>query len=798
MSDPDINAPTIREFVNIVVAQAKAATAGMKHPGFLQLLHVHPARDNDAAPARFRIDDVEGIVSNAIAAAESGQNVYIEARTIRHDANLKGKQRGELRDTGAVFALVVDSDGDTGRAWTPPANAPPSLITQTSPGNRHFWYFVKSAINAAVAKKLGERMRKATGSDHDTGNPVQPYRLAGTPNYPNKTKQARGRTSVQPTSILEFDDRLWTLRELARAFPRETRQCADRGNGEGELAELGEIPPDTMRAIRDGVADGRRSDVFFNVMIVLERLGYTAAGALALLEAHPNGIAQKYVGRLQHEIERVFDKLNQKRAAGGERPGAAPSATPVFDPWERYIVPEFPFHILPPTLQNYVDSQSKAIGCDPSALAMATLAATSGALDHRFAVKMQRGGDWWEHPRIWALLVGDPSTKKTPCINAATRPLDQHDAELGRNYKAKLRACEQAKAAKDNTVEPPDPPVRYVVTDITAEKLGEILSRSDHGILSKRDEISGWIGGMDRYGGGAHKGASDRATWLKAFDGGPYNVDRINRGEIHVGNLSVSLIGGIQPDRLAELHGLTSDGLLQRFAPTMMRAAARPRDIDNGDDRLKYENLIASLIRAPHRRMHFTDDALAAMKELQDRLFDIEQASGGLARGFQGFVGKLQGLAGRLSIILHMAADPEYPCHEIGAVAVCDVSAMIRGFIIPHALELYRSMEGMTDGDGEGLRKIASWLITSKQALITSRDLARNVRHLRGLALPEVQKLLSPLVAAGWLEPVDPGPANRRWAVTPSVAAQFERRRLLEEERKTALAELMGAPRNTP
>ena len=50
-------------------------------------------------------------------------------------------------------------------------------------------------------------------------------------------------------------------------------------------------------------------------------------------------------------------------------------------------------------------------------------------------------------------------------------------------------------------------------------------------------------------------------------------VDRIQRGENFVENLSVSLIGGVQPKRLAELHGLTSDGLLQRFLPTIMGAS---------------------------------------------------------------------------------------------------------------------------------------------------------------------------------------------------------------------------------
>ena len=153
---------------------------------------------------------------------------------------------------------------------------------------------------------------------------------------------------------------------------------------------------------------------------------------------------------------------------------AAPTG-PVFDPWEKYIVPEFPLQVLPRTLQNYVTSQSVIIGCDPAALAMAALTTFSGALDHRFAVKMMRSGNWWEHPRLWTLLVGDPSRKKTPVINDATGPLEYHQKELRRRYEAELSDYEAVKKEKDNTVEKPDPPVRYVVWDSTTEKLGEIL-----------------------------------------------------------------------------------------------------------------------------------------------------------------------------------------------------------------------------------------------------------------------------------------------------------------------------------
>jgi hypothetical protein len=42
----------------------------------------------------------------------------------------------------------------------------------------------------------------------------------------------------------------------------------------------------------------------------------------------------------------------------------------LFDPWAPFIVPDFPFDVLPPVLQEFVASQSVVIGGDPSAMAM--------------------------------------------------------------------------------------------------------------------------------------------------------------------------------------------------------------------------------------------------------------------------------------------------------------------------------------------------------------------------------------------------------------------------------------------
>jgi hypothetical protein len=320
---------TVREFITVIAAQAKAAFAGIDRPGYLQMSRLHPASEK-LAPSRYRLDDVETMIGAAIVNAESGHNVYLEARTLRTDAP-RGRERGGLTETAGVFALVVDSDADKRMGWSPNGAASPSMTVETSSGNYHYWFFLREAVGYEDGRRLGELVRKAVGADHDTGTVTQPYRVAGTPNFPGKKKRERGRTATESTRIVDFDpERLWTPAALEEAFTLAEGRQNNRANGARLDARPDEasIPADTLKAIRDGVPDGQRSNVFFNVLVALERLGFTADGALALLEEHPGGVAAKYVGRLQQEVERVFDKLKQYHEEAGDHAAATPVEVP--------------------------------------------------------------------------------------------------------------------------------------------------------------------------------------------------------------------------------------------------------------------------------------------------------------------------------------------------------------------------------------------------------------------------------------------------------------------------------------
>jgi hypothetical protein len=279
--------------------------------------------------------------------------------------------------------------------------------------------------------------------------------------------------------------------------------------------------------------------------------------------------------------------------------------TYLLDPWLRYTAPAFSLHTLPPVLANYVRTQSRVIGCDTSALAMATLAAVSGALDHQFRLKMMRHGDWHASPRLWVLLVGDPSVKKSPIINAATGELDRIQAAALAKYEKHKKLYVGAGGDPETFDQEHPPPPRFVAYDATIEKVGIILARQGRGILMKRDEVAGWIGAMEKYTSGRGS-AADRAFWLVAYDGGPYSVHRVTRSDLLIPNLSISIIGGIQPARLAELRGLTSDGLLQRFLPVLISTSAFPIDQAAAGEAESYAQLLRLLVKLSPRQLHMT------------------------------------------------------------------------------------------------------------------------------------------------------------------------------------------------
>lgn len=323
---PETDETTVRQFFDIIHEAAGVACAGMTDPGVLQLSRVHPSDDKLQVVGRFPIGDVDRMTAQAVADAAGGFNSYVEGRTVR--AGLSRNERGKLADTVAVFALVVDADGDKGRDGVLPADVEPSLCVSSSPGNRHDWLFLTRALSADEAQAIGTALRIATGGDHDTGTVTQPYRVAGTPNFPGRSKVARGRV-VESTSILT-EGRRYEPNDLKQAFLVQgiTETTTLRGPATGSdrpldalFATLTSKRRHDLEATRDEI-EAAGTDVsghFMRVTGWLKGDGLSLEEAVELWAAFPeSGPSIKYRGRIAAEVSRVWGKTTDETPAERE------------------------------------------------------------------------------------------------------------------------------------------------------------------------------------------------------------------------------------------------------------------------------------------------------------------------------------------------------------------------------------------------------------------------------------------------------------------------------------------------
>lgn len=260
-------------------------------------------------------------------------------------------------------------------------------------------------------------------------------------------------------------------------------------------------------------------------------------------------------------------------------------------------VEPFDFDLLPDSLRSHVADISERMQCPPDYVAVSLIVALSGAIGRRIGIYPKQKDDWIVVPNLWGGLVGRPSAMKTPTLAEAIKPLKRLEIEAFKDYEKKLEdheitiqmlklskedAQRKAKDAikKGNSTQarhllenkeliPPDEPTRtrFIVNDSTIEKLGELLKENPDGLLLVRDELSGWLKTIDR-----EDRSNDRAFYLEAFNGtGSYTYDRIGRGTIDIPAVTLSIIGTLQPSKLAPYIydclncGANDDGLLQRF-----------------------------------------------------------------------------------------------------------------------------------------------------------------------------------------------------------------------------------------
>lgn len=477
--------------------------------------------------------------------------------------------------------------------------------------------------------------------------------------------------------------------------------------------------------------------------------------------------------------------------------------TPV-DLWGHFEPPTLPNGLLPKVIEEYARVMGETMGVDPGGLAMAALAACSGATPDVIKLRMKRHNDQWhESSRIWVGLIGLPSTKKSPIISSATRKIVEIDYQLLRQYQNEQAQYNELQKGERTGVAPPVQK-RIRLEDTTIEGAQEVLVGSPNGVLLLRDELSGWFGGMDRYSGGSRSASMDRGFWLQAYNGGQYAWSRVGRRSGIIPNLSVSLLGGIQPDTIRRLAAESlDDGLLQRLIPIVLSTASTGRDVPMPPVAKNYEDLIEQLTELsppPKSTWNRTEEAEVLRfdkraQELRDELEEkhhallaYETVNGKLASHF----GKYDGLFGRLCALWHCiehAHEAALPA-DVTYDTARRVADFMGQFLQPHALAFYSGVLGLAD-DHDRLAAVAGYILAHKLDRVTNRDIARGDRTMRGLKARDTDAVFEQLEALGWVSRT-PGPRSTHWAVNSQVHLLFAARAAKEAERRAATRRLIA------
>jgi hypothetical protein len=375
----------------------------------------------------------------------------------------------------------------------------------------------------------------------------------------------------------------------------------------------------------------------------------------------------------EHYEPGAYDRKDwSEEKAGGVNNDSNDSNDSVYQDLVDLPDPEaFPISALPVTLRQFVREAAASVGCPIDYLGLATLAAVSAAIGDTRRIVIKK--DWTEGAAIFGMIVGGPASKKTPAMNLALRPVRERQMALKAEYERQkeefesaLRDWEKAKKDGPSELRKPDKPtlVRTYADDTTVERLADILNENRRGLLITKDELSGWLGGMNQYKQGG-KGA-DRQFWLSVHTNQPVSVDRKSTDEpVIVAHPWVSVIGGIQPEVLPDFGKDRGDGLIDRFIPAYPKPRVGRWSDDEISDHVReeYASTLGSLYRLRHAnddedpfpsRVPITDEAKVLFVAEYNRLHE-ELESPGFPQRLRPSWGKLEAYLARLALILAMA-----------------------------------------------------------------------------------------------------------------------------------------------
>lgn len=480
-------------------------------------------------------------------------------------------------------------------------------------------------------------------------------------------------------------------------------------------------------------------------------------------------------------------------------------------PFEEVTLPQYPVDALPSRVRTYVEAVSETTQTPVDMAGTAALAVMASCMQGKYLV--QAKADWTEPTNLYALMVAEPSERKSAITSLMVKPVNLYEMEYNKQHAAALeknrmqkrilekrqRAVED-KVAKGNAEEneldsivdeiarfKELSPMQLYVDDVTPEKLISILAEHD-GIASV---ISAEGGIFDQLAGGMYSKAVNIDVFLKGHAGDTIRIDRIGRNSESIEAPALTMLLAVQPNVLSGLmqnNTFRGRGLTARFLYTIpeshvgsrkYRTEPIPKDAEQ-----KYYALIQNLLDEDCNPSAKSPEIITLSPEADAMLEafanELEPKLRTEYIDFSDWAGKLCGAIVRISGILCRA--DKRGCYEFlqePALPIVDADTMQRAIALgryytEHARAAYLLMGA--DPVIKQCKYVLKAICNAGLAEVSKRDVMRLCRSFK--KAEELQPVLDRLCEYGYLaqKPVAAKsnggrPSSPVYLVNPAVLA---------------------------
>ena len=488
------------------------------------------------------------------------------------------------------------------------------------------------------------------------------------------------------------------------------------------------------------------------------------------------------------------------------------SSTPAVKPWPEINsfdgvdeVPEFPTHVLPLVLRNWVEEESHATQTPPVLAGLLALAVCSATIARRVVIEPRQG--WREPVNLFVAVLLDPGNRKSAVFGDAINPLKERETELielarpavarsqseRRQSETRLRKMEKIAGEKGDASarheagelsatlaqQPERVLPQLIVDDSTSEKLGMMLADQGGRIASMSPE-----GGVFDLMKGLYSksGIPQFGVYLMGHSGDDLITDRVSRKSVRVERPALTCAFAMQPaviEGLAENAAFRGRGLLARFLYAAPQSWIGRREIAptpvSDTTREAYRQMVRALAEAVvdgEFVLHLVDDAAAMLYEWEAEI-EAMLDEGGQMELMRDWGAKLAGATLRLAAVLHCVEHG--PAGRIEKLTL-SAAVEIARYLVPQAEAVLKMMSAKEASGNNDALYVLRWIERHRRREFTKSEAQHHGKRQFPKA-EDIDPALDELTRRGFIRPKSVGangpgrPPSPTFEVNPAAFA---------------------------